>query len=142
MTSKILIIGQALPAVKQQYPYDTTLWYDWLSEIGISKEQAQEMFEFEAMTDKFPGHGKSGHLKPSMDEMDRHYRDKLGWKILLADKIILLGNVPRDYFEGRGLMKSVAAQKLCLIHPSRRNYDRYMQNKEEIISSLKQFIYK
>lgn len=39
---KILIIGQAPPLQKQDVPYDTTMLYEWLSEIGISKEKAQK----------------------------------------------------------------------------------------------------
>lgn len=53
MNTKIIIIGQAPPAVKQIVPYDTTLLYDMFSWVNISKEQAQELFEFEAMVDFF-----------------------------------------------------------------------------------------
>lgn len=56
---KILIIGQSLPAVAQTVPYDTTLLFDWLEEAGISKEQAINMFEFEAVY----GYGFLGHTK-------------------------------------------------------------------------------
>jgi len=51
---KTLIIGQAPANQKQTYPYDTTQLYDWLNEIGISKEEAQNLFTFDAVYDKFP----------------------------------------------------------------------------------------
>src|SRR6185312_4933999 len=53
---KILIIGQAKPAVEQEYPYDTTMLYSWLKEQGISKLHAQHIFEFEAVYQEFPGY--------------------------------------------------------------------------------------
>lgn len=51
--NKILIIGQAPPAVNQRVPYDTTLLYDIFEWVGIDKEQAQNMFDFDAVYNKF-----------------------------------------------------------------------------------------
>ena len=42
MNNKILIIGQAPPAVKQTVPYDTTMLYEMFAWVDISKEQAKE----------------------------------------------------------------------------------------------------
>jgi len=139
--SKILIIGQAPPAVKQIFPYDTTMLYDWLYECGITKEWAQELFEFEAMTNTFPGfdaHG--GHKKPSLNEMSAHYDEFLRHKIGVAKKIILLGNVPKEFLRGTSIWHNNSIKILCLIHPSRRNYTLYMANKSKLIGNLKNFI--
>ena len=82
MERRNLIIGQALPAVKQEYPYDTTMLYDWLNEVGISKEEAQNIFEFDAVYDKFPVFdSKGGHLKPTKDQMEEYYERSLRDKI-------------------------------------------------------------
>lgn len=143
---KILVIAQAPPSptVIQKYPMDTTMWPEWLKECNITLEQAQEMFEFEAMTDKFPGHGKSGHKVPGIEEMQTYYTQVLLRKIREFDRVILLGNVPKDFFNTYHTVLNDKPKTaiLCLIHPSRRNYDRYMQNKEQIINSLKEFINK
>ena len=136
--NKILIIGQAPPAVKQQFPYDTTLLYDILGWVGISKEQAQEMFEFEAMTDKFPGHGANGHLKPSKDEMCDYLSRLLGKKIFEADQIIVLGNVAKEALEDFGFTDK--SKMLFMIHPSKRNYSKIMAQKEQLTNQLKQFL--
>ena len=85
---KILIIGQAPPAVKQDVPYDTTLLYVMLSWVGISKEKAQEIFDFEAMTDTFPGHSstRNGHAVPSYFVMEVYYNNILEEKIKTTEK--------------------------------------------------------
>jgi uracil-DNA glycosylase len=138
-TKKILIIGQAPPAVKQAVPYDTTMLYDIFEWIGITKEQAQNMFEFEACIGFFPGFEDSGHKKPTYDEMFFHYDNVNKEKIAKADKVILLGNVSRDFHSQLSMVNP--NKFLHLIHPSKRNYHRIMQQKEDIIKALKTFIY-
>jgi hypothetical protein len=54
MNKKILIIWQAPSLKKQDFPYDTTMLYDWFDEVWISKEKAVSICDFEAMTDKKP----------------------------------------------------------------------------------------
>lgn len=135
---KILIIGQAPPAVKQKYPYDTTMLYDWLKECNITVDEAQELFEFEAVSNKFPGFGKGGHKLPSQEDMDNHWKETLREKVVNSQKIWILGNVPRDYL----LTKSEVLSKVFLvtIHPSKRNSDRFNKQKSSIISQIKKFI--
>lgn len=140
-TNKILIIGQAPPAVKQQFPYDTTMLYDWLSECGVSKEAAQDIFEFEALMDKFPGYDHvGGHRKPSYLEKKAHWEDTLEAKVIAADKVILLGSEAAMWLESQVKTWSCNLQVLHLMHPSKRNTFRYRQNKENIIQKLKHFI--
>lgn len=139
----ILIIGQAPPAVKQAVPYDTTLLYTMLEWVGITKDQAQTMFEFEAMTGTFPGKGKSGHLKPTPAAMREHYENVLRSKIICADKIIVLGAVAREALRGSDILNFKSHENiLCLIHPSRRNYSKLMKAKEGITEQLKAFLNK
>lgn len=142
MNTNILIIGQAPPAVKQALPYDTTMLYDWFDLCGISKDKAQNMFEFDAMVGEFTGYDSSGHRKPNEQEMSVHYQDVLVDKILKAEKIILLGNVPKQFFKESVLFEFWEGKKfLTLIHPSRRNTSIYLANKDKIIKQLKTFIY-
>ena len=138
---KILVIGQAPPAVKQTIPYDTTLLYEMLSWVGISKEQAQDIFEWEAMTNKFPGFGETGHKPPTKEEMKSHYRNRLRAKIIDAEKIILLGAVAKENCKEFGLwLLKDSKNVLCLIHPSKRNYSAIMEDKINIESKLRDFL--
>lgn len=135
--AKILVIGQAPPIQHQQYPYDTTLWYDWLFGAGITKEQSVDIFTYNAVFDKFPGKTRAGgHKAPLKDQKVQHYNNSLRAEIQQHDKIIVLGNVASDFLKERILGKQV----LHLIHPSRRNYSRIKPHREEIINSLKNFI--
>lgn len=139
--SKILIIGQALPQVPQQYPYDTTMLYNWLSEIGIAKEQAQDMFEFEAVFNEFTGIDKNGgHLKPSREQMISHWDNTLETKVILADKVWVLGNVAKDFIDKRPKTWSCNTEWLYTMHPSTRNYYQFSLNKEQILGKINSFI--
>lgn len=141
---KILLIGQAPPLQKQEIPYDTTMLYDWLSQINITKEKALEIFDFESMTDKPPKISENGsHLPPSKKEMLDYWKRVLLDKVELSDKIILLGACPRKFFEKDSFFKRYDNKKfkvLTLIHPSKRNYKMYKDNKELILSLLKNII--
>ena len=138
MNTKILIIGQAPPAVKQTLPYDTTMLYDMFSWVGITKEKAQELFEFEAMVDFFTGHSESGHLKPTMDQMKEYYERALKEKISKSDKVIVLGRVAQKALIDLHALKG--KQVVYLVHPSRRNYNIITHQKETIIKSLKSIL--
>lgn len=137
---KILIIGQAPPAVNQKVPYDTTQLYDWLAACGVSKEAAQDMFIFEAVSNTFPGlNGTGGHKIPTLDDVKKH------WPVIEAhlqdvDKVILLGAVAAQYYMTIPRTWSCTIQELFLIHPSKRNIDRFNQNRDRILSDLKNFI--
>lgn len=139
--NKILVIGQALPAVKQEYPYDTTMLYDWLTELGISKAHAQHIFEFEAVYGEFPGYdAQNNHLKPTIEQMDMYYSNVLKDKVNESDKIIFLGNVSKEYFKKKEYDLS-NKEVIELIHPSKRNYSLYQKNKLQIQSKLRTIIY-
>ena len=142
---KILIIGQAPPLQKQNIPYDTTMLYEWLSEIGIDQIPAQQIFDFEAMTDKLPKISSSGsHIPPSKEEMKDYFKRVLKRKIENSKKIILLGASPRNFFGKKDFFKRYdknGYKVLSLIHPSTRNRSMYNTNKEKILSLLKEIIY-
>lgn len=139
--NKILIIGQAPPAVTQTVPYDTTLLYEMLSWVDISKEQAQDMFEFEALVDKFPGHENGQHKKPELKDIIKHYIETLESKLSVATKCILLGRMAESMFMNTTyeiLYPNI--EWLALPHPSKRNYSLIMNKKEKIKSQLKTFL--
>lgn len=138
---KTLIIGQALPAKPQEYPYSTTLLYEWLEECGISKDKAQEMFEFEAAYNQFPGFDPNGgHLKPSPEQMQKNWDEHLEEKVQMADKVILLGKLASKFFHSQPKTWSCNLEVLELIHPSRLNYNLYQRNKTSIINKLNTFL--
>jgi uracil-DNA glycosylase len=136
--NKTLIIGQAPPAVKQGVPYDTTMLYDWLNEIGVSKDEAQELFEFDAVYDKFPGFDSvGGHKKPSREQMDEYWDRALEMKVILADKVILLGNVAKEYFYSKPKSYSCNLEVFEMIHPSKRNSYLYNKDKDKVLNVLR-----
>ena len=139
--NKILIIGQAPAFVEQKLPYDTTMLYSWLSEVGIASLEAQDIFDFEAIYNEFPGFdANGGHLKPTAEQMDKHWINVLETKVQLADKIWVLGNVARDYINTKEKTWSCDTRWLYTIHPSKRNWNLYVKNKEKIISGIKSLL--
>lgn len=135
--NKILIIGQAPPAVIQKLPYDTTMLYEWFEEIGISKEQSQEKFVFDALTDKFPGYlPNGGHKKPSWEMFVEYWICSLRYKVESCKSIIVLGSVAKEYLSYMKIDKPL----IFLIHPSKRNYHIYKNNKEYILQELRKII--
>lgn len=140
--NKILIVGQAPPAVKQDVPYSTTMLYDWLKEIGISKEKSQEMFIFDAIYNKFPGFDTnkgSGHKTPTKEQMDSYW-PILEQKIQEADKMWVLGNVAKNYIDSKEKTWSCALQILETMHPSKYNFKRYSDIKVNFVKKLNEFI--
>lgn len=136
--NKILIIGQAPPSQTQQIPYDTTMLYEIFEWIGIDKKQALNLFDFDAVYNKFPGFdGLGNHLAPNIKQMTEYWDESLSHKINNYDKIIILGSVAKSFLSE----KIFGCKILYLLHPSRRNFQRILQNKEYITNQLKQFIY-
>lgn len=139
---KILVIGQAPPAVKQGVPYDTTMLYDWLAELGITKEKAQSLFEWEAVIDEFPGFNfLGGHKIPTKKQMDEYWDRKLREKAKQADKIWILGTVAYDYLKEKvpisGIFKPLT---LFTMHPSKRNWSSYQRTKDSLLKRLSTFL--
>lgn len=135
--SKILIIGQAPPAVSQELPYDTTMLYDWFSELGVSKSEAQSLFDFDAVYDKFPGYSNNGgHLKPSQEQMNGYWNRELENKVNNTKSILVLGACARDFLKSKNVSKPIE----FVIHPSKRNYDLYNKNRESILGKIKRLL--
>lgn len=135
--NRILVIGQAPARKEQKVPYDTTMLYIMLEWCGITKEQAQDIFEFDALTDKFPGVVNGNHNKPAQEAVDAYYELVLQNKINMHQRIILLGKQAQLY-----LVDKIPGDKkvVLLIHPSRRNYSKIMAAKDEIILRLKSIL--
>ena len=139
---KILIIGQAPPMQTQTVPYDTTLLYEMLGWVGISKEDAQNLFDFEAVSNEFPGLNKNGgHKPPSLRSMYEHWDKTLYAKWAKSNRIIILGEVARNFiFKFGKPLTRLDQNVVCLIHPSKRNYSKIMSSKESIKKSLEQIL--
>lgn len=139
---KILIIGQALPAKEQTQPYDSTLLYDWLAECGVSKDEAIQMFDFEAVYGyEFTGHNKQGgHKPPTQKQMRKYWIDVLQTKMECADKVWILGSVAKKFIDKQPRTWSCNLEVLETIHPSRRNIFAFRNDKENILNSIKDFI--
>lgn len=134
---RILIIGQAPPAVQQGVPYDTTMLYDWFNEVGISKEEAQNIFLFDAVYDRFPGFDiKGGHLKPSKIQMEEYYERSLRDKIENCKSILVLGNCAKEFLKTKDIDKPIE----YTIHPSKRNSFLYNKNRENVLSKIRKII--
>lgn len=137
---KILIIGQAPPAITQSVPYDSTMLYEILSWVGVSKEEAQKKFDFDSVSNVFNGHGANGHNKPTTNQMDTHWKDTLETKVQGANKVWLLGNVAKEYFHSKPKTWSCSLEILETIHPSKRNYSRIIKQKKIITDMLNKFL--
>lgn len=137
---KILVIGQAPPAKEQKVPYDTTMLYDWFLECGITKEQAQEIFDFDAIYNKFPGYDENGGHKIPTEEQMNEYWPVLEKKLSKASKVLVLGNAPKEYLSKKRFFVRPASKVLYLMHPSRRNFGYYQRTKKELLTKLKNFI--
>lgn len=76
MRKNILIIGQAKGEKWKLGPmYASKLW-DWFATIGITREQAYEIFDFDALIDHGTERAKKGRVPPSGEQM-KLYRPKL-----------------------------------------------------------------
>ena len=142
---KILVIGQAPPDQKQTLPYDTTMLYDWLEELGISKDQAQHIFDWEAVCPVFVGrYENGGHRIPPAKLMFDHWKAVLEDKVIGANKVWVLGGVARDFIE---TMENIHRSWSCnteffySIHPSKRNLYHFRQVKDKMMPELHNFIY-
>lgn len=134
---KILIIGQAPPAQKQLLPYDTTMLYNWFEQLGINKNDALDMFLFDAVYDEFPGYNSSGgHLKPNEQQMEEYWKRELKQKVDKCKSILVLGACARDFIKTKAISKPIA----FVIHPSKRNYSLYLKNKNSILKSISNLI--
>lgn len=135
---KILIIGQAPPLKAQKVPYDSTMLYEWLQEIGVNKKYAQKLFDFEALTDEIPDvDGKGNHRRPRKQQIVDYLNRVLYKKIVNSEVIILLGDCSIKYFGYSGFFiedKMQNATVLTCIHPSTRNRYRFNKNKEEVLN--------
>ena len=134
--SKVLIIGQAPPAVKQSVPYDTTLLYEMLEWVDITKEDAQNLFEFDAIYGEFPGFDENGgHKKPTQQQIEEYWVTTLSTKVTNAQSVLVLGNVAKDFIKS---IEEVYPYKkfVYLIHPSKRNYSRIMESRSYITNQL------
>lgn len=139
--NKILIIGQAPPEHPQELPYDTTLLYDMFSWVGINKIEAQHLFEFDALVDKFPGKDSKGnHLLPQKWDIEEYWEFTLKEKFNKADKILILGNIARSFIQRKFPIGIKDKQIIFLIHPSKRNRARINYQKHNIIKDLKKLI--
>lgn len=73
--------------------------------------------------------------QPSFEQMESYFPE-LQKKIDSVEKIWILGNCAYNYLITKKLDKDI----LFTIHPSRMNYNRYISNKENIITKIKKFI--
>lgn len=140
---KILIIGQAPPAVAQVVPYDTTMLYEILDWVNINKEAAQNLFEFEACTDTFPGFDEhKNHNAPTIQQFMLHFNKTLKAKIERADKILILGKVAFNHMHDPCVSKLISEKEvMTMMHPSRRNRHFLLRDRADITSKLNKFIY-
>ena len=141
--SKILVIGQAPPIQAQTVPYDTTLFYTMLEWVGVTKGSAQELFKFAALLDEFPGKTKfGGHKAPTKKQALPRVQNII---IPLADKhdkIILFGlPVQKTFFKIDTLQIEIRGKYYCLPHPSKRNWNIIMNNRDLITDILNSCLY-
>jgi len=90
----LLFLGQApaRPASKHEIP--GTYLHAWLHSIGLTDQAIQTHCHFYALTDTFPGAGKSGHLPPTKAQIAQHLPVlKSALKTIQPDVIIPVGKM-------------------------------------------------
>ncbi len=60
-----LFIGQAPPEKNYEIPFAKTRLYHWLLNVGITQKEVLDIFDFEALSDVFPGKSDKGHKAPT-----------------------------------------------------------------------------
>lgn len=148
---KAIIIGQAPAENHYELPFGRTRLYKWFAEIGFDAMKMTSVFDFDALTDKFPGKNKTGHNQPSENEI-KMYLPILASKIqkqkiklivpvgILATKYVM-GNmeVTLDSVVGRkfivhpfGLKKKITV--IPLPHPSGISTWIYKEDNKQLLS--------
>lgn len=121
---QILIIGQAPPEKKYAVPFSGTRLYNWFERIGINKQTAVDLIEFEALVDKFPGKNNKGHAIPDTQSILEHL-PLLAKKIIdnKFDLIIPVGKLAIQYVLGnRDIQLPNAIGKLFICSPFGESY--------------------
>ena len=138
---KVLIIGQAPPAVTQSVPYDTTMLFDWFKHAGlpVTKENAHEYCMFTAVYDVFPGSNSSGHTKPSENQMNDAYERYLKKLIESHDNILVLGKVAEEFLTNLNAFRDKNVE--YTMHPSKRNTSLYNKNSVKVLKQLQNIFY-
>jgi uracil-DNA glycosylase len=67
-----IFIGQAPPEKNYDIPFAKTRLYDWFEQCGLDKNSLLNLFEFDALVDKFPGKKNKQHLEPSEKDILNH----------------------------------------------------------------------
>lgn len=119
-----------------------------LAEIGVNKEQAVAIFDFDALSDKFLGKNKNGgHNVPKSEDIECHF-PSLYMKADKYKKVICFGRKAVNEW-ARGDFYSTSPSRfgedikvLSLPHPSRRNYMLLKNNWEQIVRLLNEFVNK
>ena len=133
---KILIIGQAPPAVEQSVPYDTTMLYQIFQDanIDITKENALERCTFAAVYDKFPGRDENGgHKAPTKKQMQDAWFRYLKAEVESHDKVLVFGKVAEDF------IKSILwrLNKFHFFpHPSYRNHSLWKKDYPKLLEKM------
>jgi uracil-DNA glycosylase len=112
-----LIIGQAKGEKWKLGPmYSSKLW-DWFATIGLTREQAYDIFQFDALIEHGTARAKKGRVPPSTVQM-KTYRPKLIENIdAQKPKLIIpIGNlaIRQVLNQSNVLMEDVVGQKLVL----------------------------
>lgn len=64
-----LIIGQAPAEKNYDLPFGRTRLFQWFTNIGITKEDALSLFDFDALVPSFPGKKNGKHVIPTEVEI-------------------------------------------------------------------------
>jgi uracil-DNA glycosylase len=116
MKKTSLIIGQAKGEKWKLGPMFSSKLWDWFATIGLTREEAYELFQFDALIDHGTLRAKKGRVPPNSEQM-KNYRPTL---IKNIDKqkpklIIPIGNLAiRQCFNRAVLLEDVIGNKFTL----------------------------
>lgn len=130
-----LIIGQAPPEKNYQIPFSGTRLYHWFMTIGITKDEAITLFDFDALANNFLGKKNNKHIIPNEFEINQHIPSlikkinegdfkaiipvgKLAIQYTLNIKPDLEKVIGREFYESTFNKKAKSTLVIPLPHPS------------------------
>ena len=86
---RILFIGQAPARPGSRHSQPGTYLRPWLERIGLDAAAIDTHCRFYALTDTFPGAGRSGHLRPTPQQLAEHRPELIANIQAFAPQIIV-----------------------------------------------------
>lgn len=138
-----MIVGLAPCFLKERIPFDKTMLYYLLQMIGIDKEEALQMFYMEYC---YPDSCYNEYQ--IIDVLNtkrflRHFEDNIVDKLSRCNKVIVIGQLPQQYFLlNQQIAKHFRRVEWLALPDLNERYSNFIQDHSKILSkAIKQFLF-